>query len=361
MKKIQWAEPDISSGDKELLKQVIDSEWYSQGKYSRLLEEEICKFTGAKYAVTVNNGTSALIASLLISDLQKGDEILVPTFTFIATINSILLLGFKPVLVDCEKDTFNISVEELEKRITKKTKAVLAVDVYGMPFEIDKIKKFCEEKNLILIEDAAEALGAEYKGKKIGGFGHITIFSFHIAKICTMIEGGAITTNSEEDYKKLKMIREHGMLKKYDYEIFGLNFKSTDINCALGYNQLLRINSFLEHRQKIANRYYDNLKGLVDFQKIPDYVTMHPYMIFGTLVSEEKRDKLNQKLNELGVETRICWLPAHKQQYHSKIFNNGKFQNSEYIAERIINPPMSNRLSISDVDYICEIYNDILK
>jgi len=157
------------------------------------------------------------------------------------------------------------------------------------------------------------------------------------------------------------MIREHGMLKKYDYEVFGLNFKSTDINCALGYNQLLRIEKFLEHRHKIADRYYSNLKGIAGFQTIPEYVDSHPYMIFGTLVAAEKRDILNKALNDAGVETRICWQPCHKQQYHSNLFKDIKLPVSENIYSKILNPPMSNRLTIEDTDYICDIYKKILK
>jgi perosamine synthetase len=362
MKKISWSEPDISSEDKTLLKEVVDSEWYSQGKYSKLFEKELCNYTGAKYSVILNNGTSSLIAAMLVSKLKKGDEILVPSFTFIATINSLLILGLKPVLVDCDKDTFNVTVENLKEKITSNTKAVLAVDVYGMSIDIDSIKNFCNENNLILIEDSAEALGAEYNGKKTGGFGHLAIFSFHIAKICTAIEGGAITTDSEEIYNNLIMIREHGMLKKYDYEVFGLNFKSTDINCALGYSQLLRINKFFEHRNNLVNRYKENLKNLpVDFQKIPDYVSAHPYMIFGTLVPPDKRDLLNEELNKAGIDTRICWIPCHKQMYHSQLFANISLPNSEMIASKIINPPMGNRLTLSDVDYICDVYKKVLK
>lgn len=362
MRKINWSEPDISVDDKNLLKSVIDSEWYSQGKYSKKLENQLCEYTGAKYSVVLNNGTSSLIAAMLVSNLKKGDEILVPSFTFIATINSLLILGLKPVLVDCDADTFNVTVECLKEKLTPQTRAVLAVDVYGMAVDIQSIKDFCDENNLIFIEDAAEALAAEYKGKKIGGFDHISIFSFHIAKICTAIEGGAITTGSEEIYNKLIMIREHGMLKKYDYEVFGLNFKTTDINCALGYSQLLRIDNFIKHRNILVDRYKNNLKELnVKFQHVPNYVTAHPYMIFGTLVQPEKRDFLNEELHKFSIDTRICWVPCHKQLYHSKLFKNIHLPNSEKIAESVINPPMGNKLTVEDVDYICEVYKKVLK
>lgn len=356
MKKIPWSEPDFSAEDKELVKSVIDSEWYSQGKYSRLLEAEICRYTDAKYCVFVNNGTSALIAAFLVSGLQKGDEVLVPSFTFIATVNSLLAVGLKPLLVDCNRDTFNVSVKNLKDKITPRTKAVLAVDVYGLPFDIDEIKRFCSQNNLLLIEDAAEALGAEYKEQKIGGMGHLTIFSFHIAKICTSIEGGAVIANDEETYQKLKMIREHGMLTRYNYEAFGLNFKSSDLHCALGYNQMLRIDKFIKHRQALVERYKKNLPNIVAFQKIPEYVTSHPHMIFGTLVPPEKRDSLNAYLNENGVDTRICWVPCHKQKYHSTIFGDVDLPNSEAIAAAVITPPMGNRLSYDEVDYICDLY-----
>ena len=200
--KIRWAEPCIEKEEYSRINDVLKSQWLTQGPITEKLEKNICKFVGSKYAIVTNSGTSSLICSLLAHGIGPGDEVIVPSFTFVATVNSVLAVGAKPVLVDCNPKTFNTEVSFVEKKVTKKTKAIIPVDVSGMPVDVNAFKTLAKEKNLILIQDSAESIGATYKNKKIGSFGHSTIFSFHMAKVVSGVEGGCIVTNDRNIAKK---------------------------------------------------------------------------------------------------------------------------------------------------------------
>jgi len=351
--KISWAEPSIEKEEKDALKKVINSNWLTQGPITEKLEKKISQTIGSKYAIVMNNGTSSLICSLLAHEIGPGDEVIVPSFTFVATINSILSVGAKPVLVDCDPKTFNTDINFVSKKITKKTKAIMPVDVSGMSVDIDKFRELSKQKNLILIQDSAEGIGAKYKKKYVGSFGHSTIFSFHMAKVVAGIEGGCIVTNDYKIAEKAKLIRSHGDAKSYDHKIFGLNFRISDLHSAIIFEQFKKINKFLKHRQLIAKIYKTELNNF-EFQEIPNFVSNHPYMLFALLTPSKIRNKLNQYLNKNGIETRICWLPVHKQFYHSN-FLNGKFPNSDDIFSKIINLPMGNKLSEENAIHITEL------
>ena len=352
IKKISWAPPLIGDKERESVSKVFDSNWFTQGPITELVEKKICNITKSKYAVMTNNGTSALICSLLAHDIGPGDEVIVPSFTFVATVNAILSVGAKPILVDCNAETFNTEIKFMKNKITKKTKAILPVDVSGMPVDINAFEDFANEHNLTLIRDSAEGLGAEYNNIPIGSFNHTSIFSFHMAKIVSGVEGGCIITNKKQIAEKLKLIRSHGDAGQYNSKIFGLNFRISDIHSAIILEQLKKLNSFLKHRQKIAKLYKNELIDF-KFQEIPDFVTCHPYMLFGILLSSKKRNSLNNYLNGNGIETRICWPPVHKQKYHSKFFKQC-FPNSEKIFSKIINLPMGNGLSEEDTMLVVE-------
>ena len=355
MNKIQWAPPKIEKEEHDYAIKIIKSNWMTQGKITELLEKKLCQKFNAKYAVVTNSGTSSLICALLAHGIKPGDEVLVPSFTFVASVNSILSVGAKPVLIDCDPFTFNTDISFLKEKISKKTRAIMPVDVSGMPVDIDEIKRFADKNNLILIEDAAEAMGAKYKKRKIGSFGHSTIFSFHMAKIVSGIEGGCILTDDEQIAFKLKAVRSHGDVGQYNSKFFGLNFRISDIHSAIIIKQLEKLNKFLIHRQNLAKLYKEELANFVTFQKIPDFVTLHPFMLFGILTKPKFRNKLNNFLNQNGIETRICWPPIHKQRFHSKIFPKTKLIGSEEIYSKIINLPMGNGLTSKEVLKVCDI------
>lgn len=357
--KISWAPPSLGKEEESIVKKTMKSQWLTQGKMTQKLEESICKFTNSKFAVATNNGTTALICSLLANDIGKDDEVIVPSFTFVATVNSIIAVGAKPILVDCDPLTFNTTPEIMNKKISKKTKAIIPVDVSGMPIDIDRFRKFSNEKNLVLIEDAAEALGAKYKNKKIGSHGHTAIFSLHMAKIATAIEGGVITTNNKEIARKAKLIRSHGDAGGYNSVNFGLNFRISDLHAAIGVEQIKKINNFLKHRNKLAKIYKEELHEF-EFQRIPKYVTIHPFMLFGVLFDKNKRNKINNFLNKNGIETRICWKPVHLQKYFQSE-KKYRLPNTESIFSRIINLPMGNGLTEKDAYVVTKTIKKFLK
>jgi len=358
---ISWAPPKIEKEEHDYAIKVIKSNWMTQGKITELLEKKLCQKLNAKHAIVTNNGTSSLICALLAHGIKPGDEVLVPSFTFVATVNSILAVGAKPVLVDSDPMTFNTDVKFLKQKISKKTRAVMPVDVSGMPVDIDKIKEFAERNNLILIEDAAEAIGAKYKKRNLGSFGHSTVFSFHMAKVISGIEGGCILTNNSQIAYKLRAIRSHGSVGQYNCKFFGLNFRISDIHSAIIIKQLKKLDKFLEHRQNLVKLYKEELSNFVTFQSIPSFVTLHPFMLFSILIKPKLRNKLNKFLNQKGIETRICWPPVHIQPFHSNLFRNQKLPNSEKIFSQIINLPMGNGLSEKDVLYVTTLLKKSLK
>lgn len=359
--KIFWAKPSIEKEEISALNKVVKSNWMTQGKVTEQLEKKLCQKFNAKNAIVTNNGTSSLICALLAHGIKPGDEVLVPSFTFVATVNSILAVGAKPVLVDSDPTTFNTEIKFLKQKISKKTRAIIPVDVSGMPIDMDEITEFADKNNLILIEDAAEAIGAKYKNKKLGSFGHSTIFSFHMAKVVSGIEGGCILTDNSQIASKLRAIRSHGDVSQYNSKFFGLNFRISDVHSAIITEQLKKLDKFLEHRQNLAKLYKDELSHLVEFQNIPSFVTLHPFMLFAILVKPKFRNKLNKFLNQKNIETRICWPPVHKQKYHSTIFPNTKLVGSEEIFSKIINLPMGNGLSKNEVLHVCNMLKNGLK
>jgi dTDP-4-amino-4,6-dideoxygalactose transaminase len=352
---VPWSRPEIGEEEKGAVIRVVESGWLTQGKETKQFEEELCKYIGCKHAVVVNNGTSALIVSLLAHGIGPGDEVIVPSFTFMGSINSILAVGAKPVLVDSDLKTFNTTTDLVKEKITDKTKAIMPVDVAGMPVDIVAFEDLAKEQDLILIEDAAEALGAEYRKKRIGSFDHTSIISFHIGKACTTIEGGCVTTNGDDVAEKLRLVRNHGMQRQYDHKMFGLNFRITDLQSAIGRVQLKKLDSFISKRIKFAGCYMKELGDMFSFQTIPEYVTLHPWMFFPILTEAKGRDKIIEWLNKNGVDTRICWPITHKQKFHSKIFKNERCPNAESISSKIITIPMGNALKQEEIDYVIRI------
>jgi len=364
-RRVPWSIPDTGDDEKQAAIEVINSGWWTQGKKTKQFEEELAAYIGCKHVVMTSNGTAALICSLIAHKIGRGDEVIVPSLTFIASLNTIVAVGAVPVLCDSDKDTWNMTPEQAKKCITNKTKAIMTVDVAGMPVDIDGFQQLCQLNNLVLIADSAEALGAEYKGKKVGSFDHLSIFSFHMAKQVSMIEGGCVCTNNPEMAEKIQLLRNHGMDlsgKKdinYNYVDYGLNFRTTDINAAIGSAQLKKIEQTLEKRKQFADLYKNGLRNAT-FQGEPEYVTRHPHMFFGVRVDKSKRNELIGYLNEHGVATRVCWLPAHRQHYHKNLFS-GSYPGADDVADSVINLPIGNANKIEDVDYVIKIFNQFFE
>ena len=365
---IPWSKPDFGEEEKKAAIDVVNSGWVTQGKITKRFEEELEKYTSAKDVTVVNNGTAALITALLAHGVGKGDEVIVPSLTFIASINSIISVGATPVLADSDPKIWNTTSELVRERITNKTKAIMPVDVGGMPIDVEGFEKLAEDRDIILVEDAAASPGGEYKGKKMGGFNHTSTFSFHIAKSLQTIEGGCVLTPFEDIGGKCKSIRNHGMSAPYnskinlhyDYVNYGLNFRITDIQSAIGLAQLGKVDKQVEHRNNLVNIYKEELAGEFEFQDVPEYVTKHPYLFFGIMTGKDKRDELAKYLISNGVDIRICWLPAHMQPYHKDIFKGVSFPGAEEVGRRAIELPLGG-CTEEDVNEVIRIIKKWVK
>lgn len=332
------------------------------GPMTRELEQIICTYIGVKNSVVVNNGTSALIAALIANDVKAGEKVLVPTYTFIATVNSVLAIGARPALVDCDPATFNVSVDTIERAFerNKDARSLMFVDVAGLPTDIDGIREFSHKNNIKIIEDAAEAFGARYKDKLLGNYDHTTIYSFHIAKQMTMVEGGAIVTNDQHIADKLRLIRNHGESKdKYVHTGFGLNLRPTDLQSAIGIAQLKKVDDYMDRRKRIADLYTFNLSQFLEFQFIPNYVRRHPMMLFMCLAKDKStRDRLNKFLNERGIDTRIPWPPVNLQPYHRAILGDLRCPNAESVYERVLSLPIGNAISETEAYRVIQVVKE---
>ena len=364
--RINWSSPTIGEEEKKAVLRVMESGWLSQGPETKAFERELGAFVGNKYCIVVNNGTSALITALLVNGIGKGDEVIVPAHTFISPINAILAVGAKPVLVDVDPLTWNITPDISKKAVTKETKAILPVNIAGLPVDIYGFQDLAKKKKISLIIDSAESFGGEYNHRLLGDihFEHTSIFSFHIAKQLSTIEGGCIFTDNKEIYEKCRMIRDHGMNGRYNFAAFGLNFRITDIQSAIGREQLKKVPKALKHRAQCVALYKKYLDNQFDYQIIPNYVTKHPNLFFGILTklfgTSENRNKLINRLNKAGVDTRLCWPYILSQPFHKTIFN-GQYDVTKSLSERIITLPLSNSIPFEDIKTVCNIINEVSK
>lgn len=367
---IPWSKADFGRAEKAAANRVIRSGWLTQGKETEKFEEELASYLGAKYVVLMCNGTCSLMAALIAHNIGPGDEVIVPSFTFIATVNSIIGVGAKPVLVDCDLKTWNLTPEEAQGHISKKTKAIMPVDIAGMPIDITGFRKLCRDYKLTLIEDCAEAMGAEHIKGKVGSFGHSSIFSFHWAKVITAIEGGGVVVNDKKIANYLRNIRNLGRSELYNpkkhgahypFSAYGLNFRTNDVFSAVGRVQLAKINRYLEHRKRLVNYYKDRLSNYFEFQAIPDYVKQHANMFFAILAPGNKRDKIMKSLFNANISSRITFPPTHLNRWHRKLLQASRLKNTEELGKRILSIPIGNKITISQVERVILALKKALK
>ena len=300
--KVSIASPVIEEEEINAVIDVMKSGMIAQGPKVIEFEEEFAKYVGAKYGIATNSGTSALHVALLAAGIGEGDEVITTPFTFAATGNSILYTGARPVFVDIDPETFTIDPAKIEEAITDKTKAIMPVQLYGQAADMELIMKIAKEHDLIVIEDAAQAHGAEYNGEKVGNLGDMACFSFYPTKNMTTSEGGMITTNNEEFAENAKVFRAHGSATKYHHDVLGYNFRMTDIAAAIGLEQLKKIDSF--NAKRIENAKCLN-EGLKDIEAIETPVLKdgckHVYHQYTIKIKDGKRDELSDYLIENGI------------------------------------------------------------
>ena len=317
--KIPIAKPDIGKDEIQAVVETMKSGWVSQGEKVEELEESFAKYCGVKYGVAVSSGTAALHIALTALDIKRGDEVITTPLSCVATPNPIVYLNAKPVFVDVDSTTLNVNPSLIEKKVTRKTRAILPVHVFGHPVDLDPLMEVAEKHGLYVIEDAAHAHGARYKGKKVGSFGHVSCFSFYADKLITTVEGGMVLTNDEELAEKMRLLRSFGMSKreKFYHPILGYNYKLSDIHAAIGIVQLKKLDTYI--MKKRENATYLNEK-LNDFNlKLPneeDYA-FNVYHVYHILVNKGKQ-KIVEHLEKEGIETRplLCFIPAQPAYQH---------------------------------------------
>jgi dTDP-4-amino-4,6-dideoxygalactose transaminase len=285
------------------------------GKHVQNFEKSVTSFVKSKYAIAVNSGTAALQAALYALDIKNGDEVLVPSFTFVATANAVVSTGAKPVFVDVLKENYTMDPDDLEKKITKKTRAIIPVHLYGNIADIDRLAEISKKYNLPIIEDSAQSLGSKYKGKHSGTFFEMGCYSMYPAKVMTAGEGGFIVTNNKKLRDKLLMIRNHGMVHGYDTKMFGLNFRLPEISAAIATVQMKKLPNFLKIRKQNAellSKLLSDLKVTLPHQRKNENVNWYLYTI-----AIEKRDNLLKKLNEKGIGAASYYpTPVHKTPFY---------------------------------------------
>lgn len=347
---------------------TLKSDFLTQGPKVEEFEKKIADYIGTKYAVVFSNGTAALHGAYFAGGLEKKDEIITTPITFLATSNAAMYLGGIPKFVDIDIDTYNIDVDKIEKEITKKTKMIVPVSYGGYPVDILKIKDIAKKYNLIVIEDAAHALGAIRNGVKVGKEADMTMFSFHPIKHITTGEGGVIVTDNKEYFEKLKIFRNHGIVKDkkklmdigedwyYEMQYLGYNYRMTDFQAALGISQLKKIDNFIKRRREIADIYREGFKNINNIKIPPDSnINKNAYHLYPILV--EKRDELYRELKETGINCQINYIPLYRQPYYKDrfVYNIGKFENSELFYSKELSIPMYPKLKDEDIKYIIEI------
>lgn len=390
---IPYGRQSIDDADIEAVVKVLKSDYLTTGPAVEAFEKKVADYVGAKYAVAVSNGTAALHVACLAAGIGEGDEVITTPITFAASANCVLYCGGTPVFADIDPDTYNISPEELEKKITSRTKAIIPVHYTGQPCDMDAILEIAHKHNLLVVEDGAHALGAVYKGKKIGSIADMTCFSFHPVKPVTTGEGGMIVTDNEELYRRLVLYRSHGitrdkdMMQQYEEQLqqssdpalqeaadmlrgdvidpggwyyqqleLGYNYRITDISCALGASQMDKLDRFLERRRQIAKKYDEA------FADIPQIKTpwqqegcqsgWHLYMI---QTMERSRREVFDGLRQAGIGVNVHYIPVYRHPYYQRNGYAGVHcLNAEAFYERAISLPIFPGLTGQQQDYVIE-------
>lgn len=348
-------QPSLNGKERDYVLECIDSSWISsKGKFIPLFERSFADRIGVAHAASVSNGTVAIHLALVALGIGPGDEVIVPTLTYIASVNAIRYTGATPVFVDSRIDTWQIDAEDVRAKLTSRTRAVMAVHLYGHPCDMDALEAICRERDLFLIEDCAEALGTLYKGKHVGSFGHISTFSFFGNKTITTGEGGMVVTNDTTLNDRVVHFKGQGLAahRQYWHDVVGYNYRMTNICAAIGLAQLEQMDAFLARKRVIADRYKAGLGGLPLSVHGEYGEVYHSYWMVSILLEDAgKRDALKAFLDSKGIETRPLFYPVHTMPMYCERFQ--RHPNAEFLGWRGMNLPSWPDLPLESVDEIC--------
>lgn len=364
-------EPLFISDEKKYLAKCIDSGWTSsEGPFVREFEEKFSKYTGKRYGVAVSSGTAALEVAMGAIELKPGDEVIIPTFTIMSCALAVVSYGGIPIFVDSEPETWNINTSKIEEKITSKTKAIMVVHIYGHPCDMDPILKLAKKYNLLIIEDAAEAHGAEYKGKKCGSFGDISCFSFYANKVISTGEGGMVLTNKKKYYERAKFLRNLGFIqkKRYYHTEFARNYRLTNLQAAIGVAQLRNIEKLIKIKRnngKLYSKLLRNVKGLQLPMEKP--WAKNIYWMYGVVLEKSTgfdAEKFSKILNANGILTRPFFYPMHLQPVWKKTkikVGRIKYPVAEKISMQGLYLPSGLGLKQSQIKKVCAVVKKLLK
>ncbi|MEM2614578.1 MAG: DegT/DnrJ/EryC1/StrS family aminotransferase [Nitrososphaerota archaeon] len=364
--KIPITEPLIGEDEIKNVCNALKSGWISsKGKFIEEFEKNFAMYCGVKYGVATANGTVALHLALKALGIEKGDEVIVPALTFVATANAVIYCNAKPVFVDSHPEYWCLDPEKIEEKINKNTKAIIVVHIYGHPCDMDPIKDIAEDREIYIVEDCAEAHGAEYKRKKVGSFGDVACFSFYGNKIITTGEGGICLTNNEELAEKMKLLRDHGMdiKRKYWHEVVGFNYRMTNIQAAVGVAQLKKLDLLIERKREIARWYFEELKEFED----RGLITLHPEMSWGKCVywlysilienSKLSRDELIEELKKRNIETRPFFIPMPELPIYK---GSESCPIASELSKKGLNLPSSPKLNKNDLKAVVGVLKRVM-
>lgn len=368
----QWIdEEDIAS-----VVESLRSEWITQGPNIDEFEKKVSDYCDAKHAIAFSSGTTALHAACAVAGVSRGDEVITTPITFVATANAIIYCGGKPVLADIREDTLNIDPVEIRARISPRTKAILPVDFTGHPTDLDEIMQIARKNNLVVIEDACHALGAKYKGSKIGSLVDMTVFSFHPVKHITTGEGGMVLTNHDEYVEKLRTFRHHGIIKRnsghgswhYEIEDLGYNFRITDFQSALGISQLKKLDSFVMRRREIAARYnhaFSTMDEVITPIEVDEVKSAYHLYVIQLQIEllEVGRKEIFESLRAENIGVNVHYIPVHFHPYYQREFGykNGDYPKAEKYYERAITLPLYPKMSNEDVESVIKAVRKVIE
>jgi perosamine synthetase len=359
---IPVCEPTLGGNEAKYVMDCINSNWISSaGKYIPEFEERFAAQCDTKYGVACANGTVALHLGLAALGIGPGDEVILPTFTMIATINAVAYTGATPVLIDSEPCTWNMDVEQLADKITPRTKVIIPVHTYGHPVDMDPLMEIAEKHGIFVMEDAAEAHGAEYKGRRAGGLGHAAGFSFYANKIITTGEGGMITTNDHELAVLARNLRDHAFSteRHFWHKYMGFNYRMTNLQAAVGVAQSEQLDLFVENRRKNAALYNELLREIPGVVTPPEAgYAKNVFWMYSILIEDEfgmTRDEVRAYLARRGIETRTFFIPMHLQPIYYETFKGQRYPVSEMLCERGFYLPSASSLTSHQIKYIAEI------
>ena len=354
---IPISRPFIGAEEKEAVMAVLDSGMLAQGPCVAELEQRFADLCGTKYAIATSSGTTALHLALLAHDIGPGDEVITTPFTFIASPNSVLFTGARPVFVDIEIDSFNLDPHKVEKAITPHTKAIMPVHLYGYMCDMDALQAIAQRHDLVIIEDAAQAVGATFNGRKAGSIGTGT-FSLYATKNMMSGEGGMITTNDESVAECCRLLRSHGMKKRYHHQILGYNFRLSDLHAAIGLAQMDRLTAFTRQRQANATYLSQRLESVILPQVKDGYE--HVWHQYTVRLPEGNRDEAVLRLHEAGVGTGVFYpIPAHQHDYMRKVVGNVSLPIAEQMAQEVFSLPVHPHLTQADLAVIVAEVNKL--